>query len=235
MNKLYLSEAMIARSFWTELRSTTRASEAVSDVDTFVFPHSERVGKTFPTQTGSISKLSAELIWLLARYFEPTSIAEVGTFIGRSTLSLYKGAGEALEFIATCDYSYDSWRAPDDDAKAKIRYFGKTSSRTMFEALVSEGKKIELFLLDGRISKEELDLVEKLLTPQSVFIIDDFEGIEKGVVNALYLRERFSELLLLIPDSDFKNGWNESHSLAVLVPGRSIQTTRQQRLPLTLM
>lgn len=235
MNELYLSEAMVARAFWTELRSTTRANEAAREVDTIIFPHSEVVGKSFPTQTGSISRVSAELIWLMARYFQPKRIAEVGTFIGRSTLSLYHGAKSSLEFLATCDYSYDTWHAPPGDAKSKIRYFGKTASQAMFQALAAEGKKIDLFLLDGRVSGEDLGLIEKLMTPNSVFIVDDFEGVEKGVANVFHLREKFKDLLLLTPDSELKNGWNDSHCLALLLPTANIRVTRQQRLPLGLM
>ncbi len=235
MNELYLSEAMLARVFWTELRSSARANEAKSDVENIIFPHSLEVAKSFPTQTGSISSASAELIWLLARYFAPKAIAEVGTYIGRSTLSMYQGAKPSLEFLATCDYSYDTWRAPAGDAGSKIRYFGKTPSQAMFQTLVAEGRKIDLFLLDGRVSKEDMEFIEKLATPSSVFIIDDFEGVEKGVANVFHLREKFRELLLLTPDAEFKNGWNDSHCLAVLVPTTNIRVTRQQRLPLGLM
>ncbi len=235
MNEVYLSEAMIARAFWNELRSTTRATEAAIDVDTIIFPHSEVVGKAFPTQTGSISRSSTELIWLMARYFQPKRIAEVGTFIGRSTLALYHGAKPSLEFLATCDYSYDTWHAPAGDAKSKIRYFGKTPSQAMFQTLVNEGQKVDLFLLDGRISGEDLGLIEKLMTPNSIFIVDDFEGVEKGVANVFHLREKFTGHILFTPDSELKNGWNESHCLAVLVPPANIRVTRQQRLPLGLM
>ncbi len=235
MNELYLSEAMIARAFWTELRSTARADDAASDVDKIIFPHSLEIAKTFPHQTGSISKASAELIWLIARYFEPKHIAEVGTFIGRSTLSMYYGAKTSLESLATCDYSFDTWRAPTGDDGSKIRYFGKTPSQAMFQTLFAEGKKVDLFLLDGRISKEDLDLIEKLATPNSVYIVDDFEGVEKGVSNVFLLREKFPGLILLTPDAELKNGWNESHCLALLVPTANIRVTRQQRLPLGLM
>jgi hypothetical protein len=234
MNELYLSESMIARSFWNELRSSTRSEEAVSETSR-VFEHAEEISKLFETQTGSISRTSALLIWLLARYFQPKTIAEVGTYIGRSTLSLRGGAASTLEFLATCDGSYDCWMPPVNDANMPIRYFGKTTSTVMFQQLVTEEKKIDLFLLDGRISKEDIDLIQKLRTANSVFIVDDFEGVEKGVVNVLMLRERFNDLLLLAPEYDLSDGWNDSHSLAVLVPSSNLRLTRQQRLPLELM
>lgn len=235
MSSLYLSETMIARSFWTELRSTTHATAAARDFDEIIYPHSQHVAKSFPTQTGSISRQSAELVWLIARYFEPKNVAEVGTYIGRSTLSLFQGARTSLELIATCDMSYDVWRAPEGEAQSKIRYFGKTSSQDMFQVLAAEGKKIDLFLFDGRISMPDLDLIEQLSTPRSVFIIDDFEGVEKGVKNVFHLREKFPNHIFLGPDSALSAGWNDSHCLALLVPAGNIQVTRQQRLPLSMM
>jgi predicted O-methyltransferase YrrM len=234
MAELFLSESMIARSFWAELRSTSRAPDAVSDTYT-IFEHADKIAKSFPNPTGSISRASCELIWLLARYFEPKHIAEVGTFIGRSTLALQRGAKETLQSLATCDFTYDMWQAPDAEAKAKIRYFGKTPSQRMFQQLISEGQKIDLFLIDGRIGNDDIDLISQLKTNSSVFIVDDFEGTEKGVVNAVVLRERFKDLFLIAPEFDFREGWNDSHCLAVLVPTSIIRLTRQQRLPLGLM
>ncbi len=235
MNDLLLSEAMIARVFWTELRASGCARDAATDINTAVLPHSQEVSKSFTHQTGSISSQAAELIWLLARYFQPKSIAEVGTFIGRSTLALYMGARQTVEFLATCDFSHNTWRAPPTEAGDKIRYFGLTSSTQMFQRLVEENRKIELFLFDGRIAPEDLDLIEQLATPQSVFILDDFEGVEKGVVNALHLREKFKNYLLLAPDASLETGWNASNCLGVMLPASSLRLSRQQRLPLSMM
>ncbi len=235
MNSLLLSEAMIAKAFWSELQSENLSQMAARDLDEGVFPHSEAIAQSYPSKSGSISRKSAELIWLLARYFEPKNIAEVGTYIGRSTLSLYKGAQRTLASLSTCDISFDAWRAPDEDARSKIRYFGKTGSQEMFKALVDEGAKIDLFMLDGRITVSDLELIEQLCTPKSIFVVDDFEGVEKGVENVFLIRDRFKDLLLLSPETDLSLGWHDSHCLAVLVPIGSLQITKQMRLPLALM
>jgi predicted O-methyltransferase YrrM len=234
MNTLFLSESMLARSFWVELRSSTQSNEAVSQTE-LIFQHSNLIGKLFPTQTGSISRKSTELLWLMARYFEPKHIAEVGTFIGRSTLALYFGAKESLESMVTCDFSYDSWRPPEGVVASRIRYLGKTPSQVMFRQLASEGRTIDLFLVDGRLSPEDVDLIAQIRTRSSIFIIDDFEGVEKGVVNVLKLREKFPELVLIPPENDVRVGWNDTHCLAVLIPSECLRLTRQQRLPLGLM
>lgn len=235
MSEFFLSEAMLGREFWTELAGSTRNAEAEADVANVIFPHSQQVGQGFPTQTGSISRRSAVLLWLLGRYFRPKVIAEVGTFIGRSTLSLYQGAKPTLELLATCDYSYDTWRAPPGDAANKIRYFGKTSSTQMFQALVAEKKKVDLFLIDGRLAQEDIPLLESLVHDRTVFILDDFEGIQKGVSNALLLRQKYQGLLLMVPENPPHVGWNESHSLAVMFGASIVRLTHQQRLPLELM
>ncbi len=235
MSEVFLSEAMLGRMFWTDLTGSTRNAEAASDVANVIFPHSEQVGQGFPTQTGSISRRSAELLWLIARYFRPKTIAEVGTFIGRSTLSLYQGAKPSLEMLATCDFSYDTWRAPPGDAANKIRYFGKTSSTQMFQTLAAEKKKIDLFLIDGRLAQEDLPLLDTLVHDRTIFVLDDFEGIEKGVANALMLRQKYNGLLLLVPENPPHAGWNESHSIALMFSAGIIRLTRQQRLPLELM
>ena len=234
MAEFYVSESMLARSFWMDLRATTRAGEAISDTY-MIFEHADKISKSFPNPTGSISRASCELIWLISRYFEPKHIAEVGTFIGRSTLALQRGANDTLISLATCDFSYDMWQAPDADAKAKIRYFGKTPSQRMFQQLISEGQKIDLFLIDGRSGQDDLDLITQLKTNSSVFILDDFEGTEKGVMNAVIMRERFKDLMLIAPEYDLNKGWNDAHCLAVLVPHSIFRITRQQRLPLGLM
>lgn len=235
MNEFFLSEGMLARAFWTELAGSTRGAEAVADIENLVFPHAEQVARGFPTQTGSISRRSAELLWLLGRYFGPKTIAEVGTFIGRSTLSLYNGAKPSLDLLATCDFTYDTWRAPSGEAASKIRYYGKTSSTQMFQKLVAEGRKIDLFLIDGRLAQEDLPLLDALINPNTIFILDDFEGVEKGVANALMLRQKYPGLLLMVPENPPHAGWNDSHSLAVMFGGGIVRLTRQQRLPLELM
>ena len=214
--------------------SSTRAEEARASADK-IFRHADSIQPLYGQKTGSISRKSAELIWLLARYFEPKQIAEVGTYIGRSTLALMYGADSTLEFLATCDGSFDCWKAPTDLDHSKVRYFGKTHSTDMFKELIKEGRKIDLFLLDGRISAADLESIESLKTDSSVFIIDDFEGVEKGVTNAVLLREKFPNLLLLAPEYSLTNGWNDAHCLAVMLPASNIRLSSQQRLPLSLM
>jgi predicted O-methyltransferase YrrM len=229
---LHLSEGMIARSFWQELHSSL-VDEAASNEARNILDQSRQIEARFPSRTGSISLHSIKTIWLLAHYFQPSIIAEVGTYIGRSTLAMARGARPSLNTLFTCDMSFDCWIAPEADTD-KIRYFGKTASTKMFRALSGQ-VKVDMFLLDGRLQQEDLQMIEALRNDRTVFLIDDFEGVEKGVDNALKLRAAFSDLLLLAPPATLSEGWAHSHCMAVLVPNKLIQLSRQQRLPLWMM
>jgi hypothetical protein len=115
-----------------------------------------------------------------------------------------------------------------------INYFGKTSSTDMMSALVGQ-TQVDLFFLDGRLQQDDIRLIAGLRHDRSVFLIDDFEGVEKGVDNALKLRATFQDLILLAPPAILADGWSKSHCIAVLLPAKLIQLSRQQRLPLWMM
>ena len=61
------------------------------------------------------------------------------------------------------------------------------------------GKKIDFCFIDGRISNEDCALFEKVFTEDAVIVIDDFEGVEKGVINVMMLRNKFPGHVLLEP------------------------------------
>jgi predicted O-methyltransferase YrrM len=230
---LYLSEGMIARSFWEELESSLVDGRAEQEAMQ-ILEDSRVIEVGFPSRTGSISLQSIKTVWLLANYFQPVVIVEVGTYIGRSTLAMVSGAGNSLRCLFTCDITFDTWKPPTAEVASKVQYFGKTSSTDMLRDLVDRAQ-VDLFLLDGRIQKEDLQLIRSLRHDRTVFLIDDFEGVEKGVDNALKLRNAFPDLMLLAPPATLSDGWSKSHSLAVLLPTKLIQVSRQQRLPLWMM
>ena len=188
----------------------------------------------FPSRTGSISLEAVKTVWLLAHYFQPSVVVEVGTYIGRSTLAMARGASPALKRLFTCDMSFDSFSPPSEADLSSIKYFGKTSSTDMMSALVGQ-TQVDLFFLDGRLQQDDIRLIAGLRHDRSVFLIDDFEGVEKGVDNALKLRATFQDLILLAPPAILADGWSKSHCIAVLLPAKLIQLSRQQRLPLWMM
>ena len=61
----------------------------------------------------------------------------------------------------------------------------------MLGEILQTGKKIDFCFIDGRISNEDCALFEKVFTEDAVIVIDDFEGVEKGVINVMMLRNKF--------------------------------------------
>ena len=42
-------------------------------------------------------------------------------------------------------------------------------------------QKFDIIHLDGRLQKEDFDLLKNNITEKSIFVLDDFESIEKGM------------------------------------------------------
>ena len=47
----------------------------------------------------------------------------------------------------------------------------------------SSDTKFDIVHLDGRLKQEDFNLLKNNITEKTIFILDDFEGIEKGVIN----------------------------------------------------
>jgi predicted O-methyltransferase YrrM len=126
--------------------------------------------------TGSIPFSSALALYLATRNLQPNCVFEVGTFIGKSTLSM----GLAVDRnnnggrIFTCDGSND-FHLPKISS-CQIQGFSKTTSTAALTALVRDKVSVDMAHLDGRISAQDLDLLEKIADPRIVIALDDFEG-----------------------------------------------------------
>ena len=231
MTNIYFSEKMMATAFWSELLSSGTTIPAKKEIEDIVEKSAKQL-KYFPSEAGTISRDSCLILYLVAKYFSPKTVAEVGTYIGRSTLSVFRGANSSLENLYTCDGTFDCLKFDEFDLinGDRIKYFGKTMSTEMLQGLVDRNiKKLDLLLIDGRVSTKDLDLMENLLSESAVICIDDFEGVEKGVINVIMLREKFRQYLLLEPKFSTLNT-----SMALLVPSTKIKLTRQQGLPISM-
>ena len=186
MNKLWLSEKMIAKSFWEALHSSVLVKQAQRDSEEICSLTSPLVDK-FPSIAGSISERSCVTLWLLAKYFSPKFIMEIGTYIGRSSLSMSFGGKDTIEKFYTCDGTFDcldfsSLKAllkneENTPCIDKIRYFGKTMSHSLLETVRSENDlKVDMLFVDGRLSAQDCDLLPLVLSPESVIVVDDFDG-----------------------------------------------------------
>ena len=179
--------------------------------------------------TGSIAISQAHLLYLVVQFFKPKRVIEVGTFIGRSTIAMaqamdkYCSEGE----IFTCDASNSielPWKGT-----TKITQFKKQTSVAMFQQL--DGVYDFLFL-DGRVVDEDLINMDRLITDKSIIVLDDFEGIEKGVINLTYLKKlrKFqNHQLVYPPDSELllANQMSKKIPMALLIPRTLIHFTNQ--------
>jgi hypothetical protein len=231
---LFLSESMLSTAFWSELESDLYSSDAETVVDA-ILRHTAEIAPKFGTKTGSISTGSIRAIWALSKYFSPTNVVEVGTYIGRTTLAAAFGSASSNKQIHTCDLSFDCWEPPTNFGDASIRYYGKTSSSDMLKEIASTLSKIDMMIVDGRLQPDDIKYIAKLRHPDTVFVVDDFEGVEKGVENVLLLRSAFPDLVLLSPNRKSGVSWSNSHCIATLISGKKITLTRQQCRPFHMM
>ena len=131
--------------------------------------------------------------------------------------------------IYTCDFSNDI--PLEFGTTSRIHQYPMTSSGDMFLDLFNQGVRCDLLLLDGRLPAEDLTAMGKLLHQESVILLDDFEGIEKGVANAALLMPSLqSTHLLAFPPSPallLEHGLHESCSVAMILPRCLIEHTHQ--------
>ena len=222
MNNLQISSRKLSELFWelvctdhfmyqgqvNELLKKLKQLEYLVDQATY--------------KTGSISSVSGLILYYLTKYFQPEKILEVGTFIGKSTISMAYAMDENKtknSYIVTCDASNDiklPWKG-----NTKINQYRLSTSTIMME---KEKEKFDFIFLDGRLQKEDIKFLDKLCHEKTIFILDDFEGVEKGVVNLMAIKnisifKRY--FLIKPPSSSFLkkiNPFSETCPTAVFLP-----------------
>jgi hypothetical protein len=152
--------------------------------------------------TGSINPSAAFVLYAICEYLQPTTIAEVGTFIGKSTLAMARAIeSQPNAVIHTCDFSNSIELSLP--TKTRVVQYKRKSSTQMFEALINSKVRVDILALDGRINSNDLTLLSDIVLDRTVIILDDFEGVEKGVANAnlLFSSSLFKNYLLIYPAS----------------------------------
>lgn len=214
MNPLQLNRRMVSKLFWELMDAQSLPEYDLPTTDQF-----DRLRKYADYNTGSLNEWDMVDLIAICHYFKPRVIAEVGTFIGRSTYALAVGAGE-MAMIYTCDASNDI-PLPDmpPDSPAIIRHPRESSVEMFNKMLAAEfGGRVDMFFIDGRVSEADRLLMEKLSHHKTVIVLDDFEGVEKGVANAMLLGT--SDHILIYPRTP-------DGKTALLVPIRLLQLTAQ--------
>lgn len=182
--------------------------------------------------TGSIGPGAIWAIFAACLFFKPKTIAEVGTFIGKSTFAMacasditYPDGGE----IYTCDFSNKI--DLEFGTRTVVRQFQMQSSTNMFSTLASEKRNCDLILLDGRLQKEDFGFLSSILRPETVILLDDFEGIEKGVINAIHLMNSLqnTHYLAYPPSRDVmrSHGLADSCTVGMIIPRDLVEHSNQ--------
>ncbi len=182
--------------------------------------------------TGSISTGAIWTLFAACLFFKPKMVAEVGTFIGKSTFSMACAMDLAIPAggeIYTCDFSNKIDLG--FGTQTRVRQFQMQSSTDMFSAMAAEKKKCDLLVLDGRLQNEDFPLLSSILGPETVILLDDFEGTEKGVINAVHLMNSLhsTHYLAYAPSKTLmqSHGLNEGCTLGMIIPHRLIEHTNQ--------
>lgn len=218
METLRINRAHLSRLFWDTVLEST--ADQPRDELFEQLRALERHREHADYNTGSVSLATGWVLYSLASYFKPGVIAEVGTFIGRSTLALHWGARDAE--LHTCDISNDI----DLGLGTRVKQYPKQSSVEMFAALRGAEKNIDMLHLDGRITDHDL----QVLPPTLMFVLDDFEGNEKGVANLIKLAGIEDAYQVVYPperETLQKYGLQGSCVTAVLMPNSLIRLVRQ--------
>lgn len=166
-------------------------------------------------KTGSVPYEDAVELYKAVKFFQPKAIAEVGTFIGVSTRTMAEAAPGAM--IYTCDVSNNITVSNDDILTSQ---FPKTPSHEMFKFLADKDRKIDLVYLDGRLGNDDVEPLSKIVHDKTVFVLDDFEGVEKGVANAMMLES--PGRVLVYPREGRKTAISIPFTLLQVVPQEAI-------------
>jgi predicted O-methyltransferase YrrM len=174
---LNLNRKRLSRAIWDTL------FDGLPDLPWHVLQDLEKLDPS--RRTGSTSHASLIALWAVIRYFRPKRVAEIGTYIGKSTFVLAREGAE----VHTCDMTHD-FKLP---LTTSITQYHSSST----EMLAKLDGKIDLLHLDGRLQPDDKPHLERLFTPDTVITLDDFEGIEKGVWNAMQID--LSQRILVYP------------------------------------
>lgn len=233
MNKFPLSTQLLSRAVLArmiDIHGHLLPSVVPQLTATFLELETRRVRMNY--NTGSISLSAGVFLFMTANTFKPKIIVEVGTFIGKSTTALALGAGwndSEDRTIYTVDKD-NPCLLPETIGNVRIQPHPRQTSTDMFRALLQAGVKADFLILDGRLQPADLPLMRGITTPETIILLDDYEGIEKGVANLQMLGPLIPNHLTLPPEQDSRLlnfGIVDYHRTAMLMPSNSLIITRQ--------
>jgi predicted O-methyltransferase YrrM len=198
-----LSSHWLSAAFWETIfeHAYERLAKAVPAILSN-YERCEAFRKGAGYNTGSISVASGVCLYAVCRHFEVGRVAEVGTFIGKSTSSMALALGQNTPdgVIDTCDKDNACFK-PWEGIGCRVRSFPQKTSTEMLTEVARSTSKIDLFYFDGRIAPPDIPLILQLSNPTTLYMFDDFEGTEKGVANVASLRASLKGYVLVEPCS----------------------------------
>lgn len=209
MNPVQIGRQRFSDIFWGIVDE--RVDDYPYEVIEKIVEEQQKLRSDADYNTGSLPYDDAVELYKLVKFFQPKVIAEVGTFIGISTRSMRLGKSSAD--IYTCDVSN---RIQVSDNDTKLHQYPKTSSTDMFKDLAEKKVNVDLIYLDGRLQQDDFQYFPKIIHDQTIFVFDDFEGIEKGVVNAMMLEG--ANRVLIYPREGRKTAVSLPFTLLQFVP-----------------
>lgn len=181
MNKIRLNRIKFSRIVWGDIFDSVSDQITVRKALVRIASRNEPLRQRADYNTGSVSIDAMMALYSVCHFFKFNLIAEVGTFIGNSTCAIALGSARDVP-IHTCDYSNDLNIA--GPYGSKIVQYPKTSSSDMFAKMADNNLRAEMIFLDGRLTPRDFNILPSVALDDTVFVFDDFEGIEKGVANA---------------------------------------------------
>jgi hypothetical protein len=233
MDPIRLNRAKLSQAAWDALFDHS-APYAFTDLKGLIQKSLalEELRSQADYNTGSISTAAVWSIFSACLYFKPKVVAEVGTFIGKSTLAIACAmdlSPHEVLGVFTCDYSNDI--VLNLNTRTPITQFPKQSSTAMFLEMVKNGITCDILLLDGRLQPADLSLLPSILHEQSIILLDDFEGTEKGCVNAIALMQSLErDFHLIYPPSKKaleSRGLLDDCTVAMILPKSLVALTNQ--------
>lgn len=235
MRTINLSSRLLSEAIWTRVFEYSASRHLDSGADLFrTLGKLDALREKAQYKTGSIGTATQWSLYALSYLWRPEVVVEIGTYIGKSTIAMALGADAAAvkAEIHTCDMS-NTFDLPVVSKSSVVQYPG-TSSTQMLTELLEDGYngRVQMFHVDGRLSKEDILLMVNLASPDALIVLDDFEGMEKGVANLFNLRAAaaFSGHLQVYPPTErqlVRLGFWDHGSSGLLVPGNLLRFTAQ--------
>lgn len=210
MNPININRKTLSELVWKKIEGRGRG---LGDL----FRKLDELREEADYDTGSLNESDVQDLQDVVFHFRPTVVAEVGTFIGRSTMAIAHSMDEGGT-IYTCDVS-NAIALPDLNPDVQVVQYPRKSSTEMFEDLLKQKVKVDLFYIDGRLNPRDSRLMLELMHNKTVLVLDDFEGVEKGVSNAMLLMQHLTGYALIYPRWTGKT--------AILTPATLLQFTAQ--------